>query len=250
MERIMEVISVDLKIWKSNPSILDINCKGTVPTSGWSNGQLSPYIYIQPPQDGIYDFDFIAEPPKGPALQVISRINANYQWQSFPSDLKGVRVHARNNAVEALLTKQTIEVSFEKRSKGGESPRGIFEFDQSRRLTFLAVILGRETPTLFVNGLVLTSHEDDQITVERAEPQGINPDILILNLKVKQGGTSGRGVIKPFTYQESTTTKYHQVTMNYRNESVTVDVHTLYFPEILLETEESKKDMKEAEMAH
>jgi hypothetical protein len=41
-----------------------ITASGTVPSAGWSNPQLAPYTYVQAPPDGIYDFDFVATPPK------------------------------------------------------------------------------------------------------------------------------------------------------------------------------------------
>jgi hypothetical protein len=103
MEKIREVTEIHLAVLESFPPKLRISATGTVPTGGWSNPALQPYIHIQPPPDGIHDFDFVADPPTGPAPQVISPIQATYTWEAFPEGVKGVRVHASQNAVTALL---------------------------------------------------------------------------------------------------------------------------------------------------
>jgi hypothetical protein len=103
---ILEVQEVEL--FSEHPRTLLIAAAGTVPTTGWSNPQLSPYIYITPPQDGIWDFAFVADAPTGPALDVITRVETQYRWDDFPPDLAGVRVHASTNSRVALLTRSPI----------------------------------------------------------------------------------------------------------------------------------------------
>lgn len=102
--KVMEVTEVSLTIFKTNPPILCIYTEGIVPTLGYQNGRLVPYIYIKPPADGIWDFDFVADKPDGPVPQVISPIAAVYMWSDFPGDLKGVRIHAAHNKVVANLS--------------------------------------------------------------------------------------------------------------------------------------------------
>ncbi len=104
MQKILEIINVHISILESFPPQLRIVASGNVPAEGWSNPTLVPYIYIQPPPDGIYDFDFFADPPEGVAAQVISPIEAVHVWKSFPEGLKGVRIHASQNSKTALLT--------------------------------------------------------------------------------------------------------------------------------------------------
>lgn len=97
---IYKVTDVKLIILKTNPLTLQIDAKGEVVSSGWSNGQLSPHIYAVPPADGIYGFDFVADEPTGVTLQVISEIESRtYKWQGFPDSLKGVRVHSSTNSI-------------------------------------------------------------------------------------------------------------------------------------------------------
>lgn len=67
ISKLLEVNKVNLTILKSNPPQLSMTVFGSAPTLGWSNAQLSPYLYLLPPKDGIYDFDFVACPPSEPA---------------------------------------------------------------------------------------------------------------------------------------------------------------------------------------
>lgn len=90
------VTEVSLTVLR-NPSQLQIIARGTVPSAGWTNPQLIPVAYVQAPPDCIYDFEFMATPPKGAAAQVITPI---FVKQRFPAQqLRGVRV----NGVVALL---------------------------------------------------------------------------------------------------------------------------------------------------
>jgi hypothetical protein len=99
---IMSVAKVDLTFLKCKPSRLVINATGFVTTSGWTNGRLEPRFYIQFPTDGIQDFDFVAEPPEGMALMVISPITAKpVEWDNPPEGLQGVRVHSQSNEIQA-----------------------------------------------------------------------------------------------------------------------------------------------------
>ncbi len=103
-QKILEVTAIaDLIVLTSLPPKLQINASGHVTSTGWTNAQLIPYVYIQAPPDGIYDFDFVAEPPDEVAAQAISAIEASYLWDAFPEGLKGVRIHASTNSLEKLL---------------------------------------------------------------------------------------------------------------------------------------------------
>lgn len=102
--KVLRVRSVELALLeKSEPPQLAITAQGTVPTPGWTAPELIPYVYIQQPPDGIYDFDFVAEPPGGITTQVLTPITVRHTVQSVPVGLKGVRIHASTNSQEALL---------------------------------------------------------------------------------------------------------------------------------------------------
>jgi hypothetical protein len=105
-ESVLEVTEVKLVVLEIPPQ-LQITASGTVSSAGWSNPQLVPYTYVQAPPDEIYDFDFVATPPKEAAPQVVTPIRAKYVWKAFPQELKGVRVHASTNSQVALLNVET-----------------------------------------------------------------------------------------------------------------------------------------------
>jgi hypothetical protein len=109
MQLVLEVTEVNLAILESFPLQLQITAFGTVPTTGWTNPQLIPYTYIQAPPDGIYDFDFVATPPKDISAQVISPIRVR---AVVPAEgIKGIRVHASTNEKVALLQPETVPCS-------------------------------------------------------------------------------------------------------------------------------------------
>lgn len=99
-KKVFEVTSVSHEIQKTYPPTLVIKALGRVSTSGWSNGQLQPHVYIDPPSDGIYGFDFVADAPTGIELEMISDIESKaFEWQGYPDSLKGVKVHSSTNAI-------------------------------------------------------------------------------------------------------------------------------------------------------
>ena len=110
MQRVASVESARAFVLKSNPPQVGITAQGWVPTSGWSNPTLTPWVYIVPPADGIQDFDFVATPPTGIILPVVTPIAAHAVINRNPKDywgagkaLAGVRIHARENDVVANL---------------------------------------------------------------------------------------------------------------------------------------------------
>lgn len=105
------IYSVDSMTFKRDVSKsvqLTILASGTVTTSGWSNAELQPFSYIQPPQDGIYDYSFVATPPDGIVLQVLTPISVSYDIQRIPDDMKGVRIHTKTNQMSALLSDSDV----------------------------------------------------------------------------------------------------------------------------------------------
>lgn len=124
MKKIYSVDKISLAYIKITPVRLQISADGMAPTTGWSNGQLIPYVYVMPPADGIWDFDFVGDPPEvgGDAL---SPISANYVWMGNINALKGVRIHASSNKMEKMIA-QTEEAIRELQpidfSSGGDQP--------------------------------------------------------------------------------------------------------------------------------
>ena len=83
---------------------------GTVSTSGWSNGELQPRIYIHPPEDGVWDWDFVATPPDGIAADVISPVTAQSVVFTPPEWMLGVRVHASTNTLVASVAAVDVQI--------------------------------------------------------------------------------------------------------------------------------------------
>lgn len=120
--KIYEVNEVLLQINKTNPPFLSIIAIGTVSSTGWTNSRLVPFIYIAPPKDGIYEFDFVAETPTGTALDVLMPISTAGEWHEYPKDLKGIRVYASSNEKTIML-----EGSKELQPHGGGgAPHGLY----------------------------------------------------------------------------------------------------------------------------
>src|SRR5574340_174711 len=98
MKKIFEITGLNISLLENFPPQLQIVASGTVRTGGWSNPKLIPHVHIHAPPDGIYGFDFVADPPKGVAGQVISLIEVADLWTDLPKGVKGVRVHAAQNS--------------------------------------------------------------------------------------------------------------------------------------------------------
>ncbi len=102
-ELIYEVDSVTITYLKKIPPDYRIDATGKTRTAGWSNPDLSGVVYVQAPPDGIYDYNFIAEPPAGVSAQVMTPISAQKAIGEMPKGFRGVRVRASSNEKEALL---------------------------------------------------------------------------------------------------------------------------------------------------
>ncbi len=107
-KKILRVLKVNTTVYKTHPPTLSIDAVGQVNTGGWKNGRLVPYVYVQFPPDGIWEFDFVADEPAGPVIQVISVISANYLWHDYPKELKGVRIYSSTNKMESWIGKAEL----------------------------------------------------------------------------------------------------------------------------------------------
>ena len=131
--KIFAVDSVRFYQTKSIPPLLVAHASGRAPTSGWHSATLSPYVYLTPPADGIWDFDFIATTPSGLSRQVLTPIETEMLTLPTPPWFKGIRVHASSNSMESGKSSDTLEstnlvsvsgTTGERRSEnsGGEVP--------------------------------------------------------------------------------------------------------------------------------
>lgn len=108
LNKIFKITAIHLNVLESSPPQLNINGVGSTRTGGWSIPQLvpipqlDPYKYIAPPDDGIYEFDFKAQPPEDITTQVITPIKTSYTIL-LPDNLKGVKIYAEENSMVAKL---------------------------------------------------------------------------------------------------------------------------------------------------
>ena len=105
-EAVPTIVSIKCTINKINPPELVVDVGGEVPTAGWTDPSLNPRVYVNPPADGIYEYDFTALRPSGPAAQVITPITASHTTPDYPATtLKGVRVYGVGTGIkESSLT--------------------------------------------------------------------------------------------------------------------------------------------------
>lgn len=113
LQQVYEVTAIQLSVLESLPQQLKIDAEGNARTGGWSNPELVPYEYIAPPADGIYEFDFKAQPPADIATQAITPIKASYTMNPLPENLKGVKIFAEQNNAVAVLEQSAPTALFE-----------------------------------------------------------------------------------------------------------------------------------------
>ena len=85
--------------------LLLVAATGETRTSGWKNAALDPFMYFTPPADGIQEFNFVATPPTGISIPVLSPIAVEYVWENPPKWVKGVRVYSETNKKTAAIIK-------------------------------------------------------------------------------------------------------------------------------------------------
>ncbi|MBT3647230.1 MAG: hypothetical protein HN542_03200 [Flavobacteriales bacterium] len=120
-ENILNTIQVDTILTSLDPPTIEIFAYGLTRTSGWTNGKLIPHIYLMPPEDGIYSFDFVANIPelelkadsrvKGLSEEFVRGVTAIFTWEHFPSELTGIRVYAQRNSLKSYYTESTHRIT-------------------------------------------------------------------------------------------------------------------------------------------
>lgn len=96
-----------------------------------------------------------------------------------------------------------------------------------QNITVNAFLNSKEVPpTLYVHGSVITYRADDKVTVTKADPQGHNHTILLLNVTVTEGTGLRKGTPKHLSYESNDgVTGYEKVQLiTATGESTTVDI--------------------------
>lgn len=107
--KVSSVNTLCFSLNKSNPIKLSVSALGSVNSSGWTSGALIPAVYVTTPADGIQDFDFVAVPPAGIVLWIISPISGDGTIE-LEDWMRGVRVHAATGSLTALLSETSCVV--------------------------------------------------------------------------------------------------------------------------------------------
>ena len=99
MVHVSEVTKVDvLRFAGIGGDLLLIHAVGDVPTSGWSGFRLAPrYPFIAAP-DGIWEFDFVADPPGGLVLEVVLQVSAT-TVVAAPDGVRAIKVYAADGSI-------------------------------------------------------------------------------------------------------------------------------------------------------
>lgn len=95
---------------KPLPPFISVTALGMVSTTGWTHPRLSPRFYIAPPENGLWDLDFVADSPIGIVCPVVLPITAQCILPT-PDWCKGVRVHSASNNVEAKFVEGPIKAA-------------------------------------------------------------------------------------------------------------------------------------------
>jgi hypothetical protein len=107
LKRVPRIVEVTFELQTTEPPNLVVTAVGQVPTGGWTEVQLLRRAYVQPPADGIWEYDLLAKPPEGLATQVISKVKATDVWEKVELDnLKGIRVYGLGEGIKTVKVGQ------------------------------------------------------------------------------------------------------------------------------------------------
>lgn len=97
---VMSVDEVRLSYDPLQPAVLVIRASGTTRTGGWVRPKLRP-AEISP--EGVRGFEFVAEAPTGPVIQVLMPIEAVATLDSVPEGVREIVVRAETNEMRVAV---------------------------------------------------------------------------------------------------------------------------------------------------
>lgn len=102
-EAIYSVDTLSVALEKKNPPNLVLEGLCTTRTPGYTGIELSPRVYIDPPADGIWEFDLIGAPPEGGVPQVLHPdVPFAGRLNDLPAWCMGARVIAAVNEMQSV----------------------------------------------------------------------------------------------------------------------------------------------------
>lgn len=88
-----------------------MSAAGITRSTGYSNPRLIARTYATPPADGgVLELDFVADPPTGIVLYVLSPIAANVMVPDLPDWVRGVRIIAETNVAEQMFPPEPLQL--------------------------------------------------------------------------------------------------------------------------------------------
>lgn len=96
----LSTFRVDLPNFGLNP-VNAVLAVGEFTSGGWTRAFISPRRYVQPPQDGIWDFDLVAERSLSPHTLILTYLASVQIWHFEEGD-KGIRVYSSTSANEKI----------------------------------------------------------------------------------------------------------------------------------------------------
>ena len=100
---VSRIESIDATIDRSLPSQIVARVRADTTSAGWVNPEFVPFVYTEPPKDGIYEFVLTAERPAGILAPRVTPFTAELVWRNAPPDVRGIRIHAVENKKEDRL---------------------------------------------------------------------------------------------------------------------------------------------------
>ena len=99
LERVPFITDIKLSVQESNPPNLIVEVVGETPSPGWVFPLLVRRIYVTPPVDGIWEYDFLAFRSDSP-LTVVEELRGSNLWERYDEkNVKGVRVYGVGEGV-------------------------------------------------------------------------------------------------------------------------------------------------------
>lgn len=135
-----------------------ITAKGIVPTTGWSNATLSPVMYVVPPADGIFAYQFVATRPGGFVNQVETIIETAPSSIEHLRKMKGIRVEAATNAMVLRLLQYAPEGYPEPVDKFDMKDVAVIDGMLQVSVQYVGGVVARHDFELFWDGTYLESN--------------------------------------------------------------------------------------------
>jgi hypothetical protein len=91
-----QITAVRCRIQQTTVPTLVVTAQGAIPAGGYQQATLSRRRYVQPPADGIQEYDFTAVTPDGVTTPARKPPEATDNWPNYAQEaawLKGMRIY-------------------------------------------------------------------------------------------------------------------------------------------------------------